>query len=386
MEKPLKVLLLVHTFTIIGGYENLVRDLSNYLSEKIEVHIVCYNLGNINNIKISKNLKIHQFTHILNTKFISIPLNALINNIKLLYIIRKEKISIINVHPVFPAGLDVILAKLFGAHLVCTSHGSDIQINNVLNYGVRRNFFANFMIRCILKISDYHTVVSNSMISDAINAGSYPSKIRVINNGIDLQCLPNSKDFLDSKYSFDKENFLILYLGRLHVKKCPDDLIKAMQIVSSEVRSAKLIIAGKGEEESNLKQLVKKLKLSDRVLFTGFVSDKEKWQLMMNCDVFVLPSEIEAFGISLIEAMACKKPVVVTNIGAFTEIVKHKETGIIIPLHSPQDIAEAIIELFKNPDLRYKIGLFARKEIENRFDIAKISEDYLNLYIKCLLT
>ena len=82
------------------------------------------------------------------------------------------------------------------------------------------------------------------------------------------------------------------------------------------------------------------------------------------------------------EVMACSKPVIVTDIGPFTEIVKHKETGLVVPLHSPDAIAEAIIELYQNNDLRKNIGDSARKEIENRFDIAKIAEDYLELYMK----
>jgi len=102
--------------------------------------------------------------------------------------------------------------------------------------------------------------------------------------------------------------------------------------------------------------------------------------MMTNCDVFVLPSEVEGFAISIMEAMACSKPVVVTDIGPFTEIVKHRETGLVVPLHTPDAIASAIVELYRNNDLRKSIGDAAQKEIENRFDIAKIADNYLELY------
>ncbi len=365
---------------MIGGYENLANDLSKELSKKIDVHIVCYNYDDSSVLPVSEKVVIHEFPHTIKVKYIGAPINSLVNNLRLLHLIRKENICVINAHLVFPGGLDAILSKICGFPLICTSHGADIQINDDLNYGARRNIFVNLLTRLILKITDYHTVVSKSMFSDAVDAGSDPSKIRVIYNGLNFRSIPQHKKVSRSKYNLLDDDFFILYMGRLHVKKCPNDLIKAMQIIVSEIPSAKLVVAGKGDEEQKLKDMARQLNLSENVFFAGFVSDDEKWQLMTNCDVFVLPSEIEAFGIALIEAMACSKPVVVTDIGAFTEIVKHRETGLVVPLHSPDAIAEAIIELYQNSDLRKDIGDSARREVENRFDIAKIADDYLELY------
>jgi glycogen synthase len=373
-------LIIPETFPSIGGFENLVNDLSIELSGKIEVHIVCNNYNKVGDFLSSKGIIIHEFPRYIKIKYFGAIIDSFINNIKLLYLVRKERICVINAHPIFPGGLYAILSHICGTPLICTSHGGDIQINNEINYGSRRDFFVNFLTKFILKMTDYHTVVSKSMVSDAVKAGSDPLKVRVIYNGLNLRNIPKQLIFLSSNYHLSKKDFFILYIGRLHAKKCPDDLIKAMQIVISEIPTAKLVIAGKGDEEQKLKELVSQLNLSDNVFFAGFVSDEEKWQLMINCDVFVLPSEIEAFGITVIEAMACSKPVIVTDIGPFTEIVKHKETGLVVPLHSPKAIADGIIELYQNIDLRKKIADSARRDIENRFDIVKISEDYLNLY------
>jgi glycogen(starch) synthase len=367
---------------MIGGYENLANDLSKELSKKIDVHIVCYNYDDSGVLPVSEKVVIHEFSRVTNVKYIGTPINSLVNNLRLLHLIRKEKICVINAHPVFPGGLDAVLSKICGVPLICTSHGADIQINDDLNYGARRNIFVNLVIKFILRITDYHTVVSKSMFPDAVDAGSDISKVRVIYNGLNLRSIPQHKHVSRSKYNLLDNDFFILYMGRLHVKKCPSDLIRAMQKVVSEIPSAKLVVAGKGGEKRKLEDLVSHLNLLENITFAGFVSDNEKWQLMMSCDVFVLPSEVEAFGISVIEAMACSKPVVVTDIGPFTEIVKHKETGLVVPLHSPDAIAEAIIELYQNNDLRKNIGDSARKEIENRFNIAKIADDYLELYMK----
>ena len=141
-----------------------------------------------------------------------------------------------------------------------------------------------------------------------------------------------------------------------------------------------MIVAGKGVEREKLEKLAVNLKLEGKVIFTGFVSEDEKWGLLKRCDVFVLPSLIEGHPITLIEAMACGKPVIATNIGPFPEIIKDGETGILIPVHSPIHLANAIIDLAKDGKKRLNMGEKARKEVENRFDIKKIASDYLKVY------
>ena len=106
--------------------------------------------------------------------------------------------------------------------------------------------------------------------------------------------------------------------------------------------------------------------------------------MLKGCDVFVLPSVVEAFGIAVIEAMACSKPVIATNLGPFPEIIRDQETGLLVPLHSPYDLADAIIELALDENKRKKMGERARKDIEKRFDINKIADDYLEIYKKLI--
>ena len=124
-----------------------------------------------------------------------------------------------------------------------------------------------------------------------------------------------------------------------------EDVVKAFPKVVQKVPNAKLIVAGKGVEREKLEKLAINLKLEGKVIFTGFVSEDEKWDLLKRCDVFVLPSIVEAFGIAVIEAMACGKPVIATRIGPFPEIIRDGETGILVPLHSLVRLADAIIDL-----------------------------------------
>jgi glycosyltransferase involved in cell wall biosynthesis len=262
-----------------------------------------------------------------------------------------------------------------------TSHSYDIQKDKDIGYGARLNRKIAIITWLTLKLIDIHVVVSKRMIKDAVEAGSNPSKIRVVYNGIDIRKVSSLGDTdIIKRYGIHKEDFVILYLGRLHPKKCPEDVVKAFPKIVQKVPNAKLVIAGKGSEKAKLEKLVKKLKLQDKVVFTGFVSENEKWSLLKRCDVFVLPSIVEAFGIALIEAMACGKPVIATNVGPFPEIIRDGETGILIPVHSPNHLAEAVINLSQDDRKRVHIGKKAKEEVENRFNISKIANNYLKIY------
>jgi len=274
-----------------------------------------------------------------------------------------------------------LIAKIFGIPLIVTSHGWDIQKDKSIGYGVRLKKVFDAFTRLTLKFVDVHVVVSRSMIKDAIEAGSDLSKLRIIYNGIDvMKALSPMKTNILDQYKIHEDDFIILYLGRLHPKKRPEDVVKAFAIVAQRISNAKLVIAGKGIEEKKLKKLAAELNLEDKVIFTGFVSDDEKWDLLKRCDIFVLPSIIEGHPITLIEAMACGKPVIATNVGPFPEIIKDGETGILVPACSPGHLADAIINLAQDNERRIKMEERAREDVKNRFDINKTVGYYLKIY------
>lgn len=82
----------------------------------------------------------------------------------------------------------------------------------------------------------------------------------------------------------------------------------------------------------------------------------------------------------VIEAMACSKPVVATNLGPLPEIIKDGETGLLVPVHSPDDLANAIIEVALDEDKKIKMGKMAKRDVEERFDINKTGDEYLKIY------
>lgn len=277
----------------------------------------------------------------------------------------RVRCDVVHAQYVFPSALWGLAGKILRIPVVVTSHGVDIQKDKSIGYGMRLYRSLAMYIWLTLKLIDIHIVVSKSMVKDAIEAGSNPSKIQVVYNGINTRKASLLGDIETvEKYGIRKEDFVILYLGRLHPKKSPEDVVKAFPRVVQKVPNAKLVIADKGSEEAKLKKLVEELKLQGKVIFTGFVSENEKWSLLKRCDVFVLPSIVEAFGIALIEAMACGKPVIATRVGPFPEIIKNGETGILVPAHSPSDLADAIINLAQDPKKECLLGKKQKKKLK----------------------
>ncbi len=366
-----------------GGVQTLTFELVKALSKKITIQVVCTTINS--QIDIPNNVEVYPILKVPKIGVGGYIIPAPLNLILFLNFLKRERPHVVHAHLIFPNGFFSLPAKLLGIPIICTSHGIDIQINQDVSYGLRQNKFLAKIIGIVLNFSSIHTVVSKCMIKDAIEAGSHPSKIKVIYNGIDLRKISSfGEGNISRQYKIAKDNFVILFFGRLHPKKCPDDLIKAFSKVVQNIPNSQLIFAGTGEEEIKLRNLTSDLNLNEKIIFTGFVSEDRKWDLFRRCDVFVLPSAVEAFGITVVEAMACEKTVIATNLEPFPEIIKEGETGFLVPLHSPEDLADAITELALDEGKRKEMGKMARKDVEERFDINKIADDYLRIYEELL--
>ena len=155
-----------------------------------------------------------------------------------------------------------------------------------------------------------------------------------------------------------------------------------MKSVVGEV-NARLYLLGRGEEELRLKKLAEGLGVSKHVEFiTSPVPNEKMPHVYSSCDVYVQPSVIEPYGIAVLEAMACGKPVVGTNVGGMLDTIAHGKTGFRAEPANPEEIAEYLL-LLSDGSLRRKMGRNARRRAE-KFDWIKIGKKYLKLIEKYL--
>jgi len=199
------------------------------------------------------------------------------------------------------------------------------------------------------------------------------NKIIIINPGIDetsINRLENITPLLQDKYQ-TKDKITLLSLGRLVKRKGVDMVISAIASLDKEVQ-AKIcyLVAGTGEADYYLKELA--VNLNVNVVFTGEVSDLEKWSFLNLCDIFIMPArsidgDFEGFGIVYLEANLYGKPVIAGLSGGVGDAVINNETGLLINPESIEEIATAIKLLVNNSEERLRMGKNGRERVLRDF-------------------
>lgn len=185
---------------------------------------------------------------------------------------------------------------------------------------------------------------------------------------------------VEKKYPELKKKKKILFLGRIHPKKGLEDLGQAFKLLLSETDKVRLVIAGTGDDMyvKSIKELYGVIGISDSTVFTGQLQGEEKLALFHESDVFVLPSYGENFGISVLEAMACGLPVIVTDkVGLASEIEKNG-AGIVVP-KDINKLTGALKKILCDEHGRVKMKQNAR-DASRKFSMHKIVDDMIDLY------
>jgi glycosyltransferase involved in cell wall biosynthesis len=255
--------------------------------------------------------------------------------------------------------------------VVAQFHSDVVRQRNLLKlYGPFLDAFYR-RANCIVVPTPRHIEIS-SFVS------KYRKKCRVVPFGIQLSHFDLDEAGWEKVDKLRDGMPSVLCVGRLVSYKGVEFLIRALKNIK-----ARLWIAGSGPLEDSLKQLAQQEGLGDRIQFLGRVSDRDLVAYYHACDVFVLPSvtNAEMFGVVQLEAMACRKPVVSTNLPTGVAWVQqHGKTGYVVPPGSPSELASAIWRLIGNPGLRYEMGEAGRARVEEQFTSTKMAEAMLQVY------
>ncbi len=206
-------------------------------------------------------------------------------------------------------------------------------------------------------------------------------KIAVIPNGVDPKNILPDREKLLSRSGRDKN---ILFLGRLVPEKGVQILIEALPTIIQKAGPVKLYIAGKGPYQQELAEQAKSLGVADQVHFVGFVNDEDRNKLLDQCDVAVIPSLYEPFGIVALEAMAAGLPVVVSDTGGLHDVIEHGIDGYCVPPGDAAMLAHYITELINNPELAQHFTRQAKRNVAVKFNWRQIASDTLKVYAKAI--
>jgi glycosyltransferase involved in cell wall biosynthesis len=178
------------------------------------------------------------------------------------------------------------------------------------------------------------------------------------------------------------DQFVIISIGRLEVPKGFSTLLEAIRIVKEKFHDLILLLVGEGSLRTQLQQLAVELKIQNEVRFLGV--RKDVYVLLQLSDIFVMSSWWEGMPIALLEAGACGLPAIASAVGGITEIVSEGVNGLLVPPQDSEALALRIIDLLTKPDLRHRMGIRARKIIEEKFSSDVVGYQLGGLYERLL--
>jgi len=287
--------------------------------------------------------------------------------------VEEFKPDIIHVHHVMiNAWAARFMRSIYGTKSILTSHGSCIHA-----ISKDRRYFR--LSRDALRAANAITVVSGDTREKLLKTfgRGLSKKTRTIPGGIRLSLFPPDRSGESLRLKLNLRNKKVaLFTGRIISEKGVEYLVKAAGRIKGQV-----IIAGDGPARKKLEEMVKAMNLKNVILLPFMHNYSEFIDLYYLADVFVAPSVWdEPLGLTIIEAMAAKCPVITTRRGGVTMAVKEGITGLFVRSRNSTEIADAVNKLFNNDQLRVRMGEKARMVVASRFTWTKIAQRFDKLY------
>lgn len=289
-------------------------------------------------------------------------------------VIVAEQLDLLHVHYAVPHAVSAALAKDMAEStigIITTLHGTDVTVlghdpnlRDTVSYG--------------LKKSNYVTTVSESLRNDTIELINPKTPIRTIYNFIDeKRYIPLDAGSLKSELGIEEDEKVIIHISNFREVKNIPDIIKSFSRIKETV-NAKLLLVGEGPEKEEMEALAAQLQLEKEVIFTGKRNDMP--ELLAISDVMFHLSKQEAFGLVILEAMACGVPTVATDRGGIPEVIDDGLNGYLVPFEDIDAVVEKGLLLLQNDDLRDQFSQQGIKTAKTKFHSVDIVDQYEQLY------
>lgn len=300
---------------------------------------------------------------------------------KMATVARSEKLDLLHVHYAIPHSISAILARESIKQkryvpVITTLHGTDITL-----VGADRSYLP--ITRYGLQQSDGVTAVSRFLKQATIETFDF-DEIEVIPNFI---CACHYKKLPDSplreELSPNGEKLLV-HVSNFRAVKRPADCIEIFAKVKKKGGKARLVMVGDGPEQSACYYRAEQLGVKDDTIFVGKQANIADY--LGVADVFLLPSELESFGLAALEAEACEVPVVATRIGGIPEVVTDGETGFLSDIADTEKMSDDVMKFLADEEMRLEFGAKARELAVSRYGSELIIPQYIAFYEKVLQT
>jgi len=261
-------------------------------------------------------------------------------------------------------------AKRYGLPTMLSSERTYYP-QNIVKRAVLRFFdrTSNRRLREGVDVLTVHCSAAKEFLQNELGASR---DIEVVHTGVDASVFKPT----DGNSYLGAGDPRILTTARLHKYKGLGYLVQAMKVVTEKLPQARLYVLGRGPEESRLSRQVSDLGLEEHVVFLKVsVPNEEMPHLYSECDIYVQPSVMEPYGIAVLEAMSCGKPVIGTRVGGMLDTIVDGMTGFLVAPRDSRQLAHAIVEL-SDAGVRHSMGTNARRRIVETFDWMVIAGRY----------
>jgi len=349
-----------------GGFESSLYTLVNELKDEFDFQVLAAHTRFKTAIERTRDLTVIRLGNW--GRIFSQPITP-----SLFFWFKKLSADIVHLHLPNPLAMFFYLVALPKGKLIVSYHNDIVRQRTIM-------FFLGPLVIKILKKAEVIIVTSENLIHSSRMLRKFRAKCQVIPHGIDINRFKATSEILDAADNIRRQinQPIVLFVGRLVYYKGLEYLIKAMREVN-----AKLIIIGEGPLRRKLSLLAKLRGVSGKIVWLGDIADDTLAAYYQACDVFVLPSceKSESFGLVILEAQACAKCVVSTDLPTgvtFTNL--HQETGLVVPPKDSRYLTEAINSLLASKELRDKYGECARKRVEVEFTKEKMAKEIAKVY------
>jgi len=390
----LQVIPILNPDVLWAGPHRVVYDISRSLARKgHNVTVVTSDVLNVRTrIKINSGndfdgfdiVRVKNFSTILSRTsglIITPELNEFLSK-------HAQDFDLIHIHEYYTYQNTVVrrFSKRYAIPYILQAHGSLRKNDKIF----RKWFYDAIFGYGILRDASKVIALSRVEAEQYRRMGVPEEKIAIIPNGIDLSEyaeLP-PKGAFRKKFNIPEERKIVLYLGRIHKIKGIDFLIKAYAYLVNEMnlKDAVSVIAGPDDGYlSEAKALAHTLGVSDSAMFVGPLYGRNKIEAYVDSDVVVLPSRYETFPMVVLEAYACGKPVIASNVGGLKELIIDGETGLLFKAGNFKQMAEKMVYLLNDSDKAVEISRKGRILVEEKYSIVKVADIIEGLYSEVAL-
>lgn len=287
---------------------------------------------------------------------------------------RSKRFDVINSHFAVPTGPSaVILSKIFGIPHVLSIHGGDV-FDPSKSLSPHKSWGLHGLVQSIINSSDTVLPQSSNIEQNTRKYYRIRKPIRIIPHAIKR---PTFEIRERQDFGFSTDDILLITIGRLIHRKAIHHLVTMISRINDQ--RVKLLILGDGPERQSLEGYVARLGLSQRVSFTGWVAEEEKFQLLNISNLYVSSTLHEGFGLIFCEAMACGLPIVTFDNGGHTDFLVDGRSGFLVRAGDLDALRERVEMLSHRPDLRSRFGSFNKRLVENFF-IERCASQYEKVF------